>query len=114
MYQVIEVIERNAPKMQFTCYHRRGKGLRPIDLTDVQAIEFYLKPTADDDDPVAPQYSLANAQITIEGDPKKGVINVQWNAAHVPAPGTQWHHLDVIFGGNRDTVSHGPVKVVNI
>ncbi len=117
----ITIYENNAPSLTFRLKEKLPTGeTLPFKLDGAPVIEFVIKNALDDLDANAvAKYSTATGEVTISDDGTGvtdlfSVAKVQMLAAHTALPKTYFYRLDVIKGGNRQTVDNGVLEIKNV
>lgn len=87
-----------------------GGRLRPYDLTGA-AVEFYIKPRAEDPDGL-PAYSTAASSIIVTDAPG-GLASVQLDERAIRYAGQFRYHVDAVKNNRRTVLAWGPLTVVD-
>jgi hypothetical protein len=105
------VPEDNEVELLYTVVKTDGK---PMDLTAVSEIEFYIKASRDTDDAAAVVLTKTDNDITVDNPATNGsgVVTIPGNA--IATPGVRWYRLDVIFSGARRTVKFGNLVIQDV
>ncbi len=117
----ITIYENNSPSLTFRLKEELPDGgTGPFKLDGSPVIEFIVKNSRDDLDSAAvAKYSTATGEITItdtgmDATDPFSVLKVQTLAAHTALPKILFYRLDVIKGGNRQTVDNGVLEIKNV